>query len=93
MTAQEIPADTVVSLMDSKDKPNDLPKENTEMVPLNGPNKETDKELPKKPAPVKTHWVDIVARVIFPLAYFSFIAFYWVYYINHPESALSAVAE
>ncbi len=79
--------------MDDKKKLNDLPKETTEMTPLNGPNKETKKEAPKAPAPVKAHWIDIVARIVFPLCYFSFIAFYWVYYINHPESALGAVTE
>ncbi|XP_078354682.1 gamma-aminobutyric acid receptor subunit beta-3-like [Oculina patagonica] len=90
---KEVPADAVVSLMDDKKKLNDLPKETTEMTPLNGPNKETKKEAPKAPAPVKAHWIDIVARIVFPLCYFSFIAFYWVYYINHPESALGAVTE
>lgn len=76
--------------MDSKNNPNDLPKENTVVAPVNGPNKDADKDPPKKPAPVKNHWIDLVARVIFPMVYFTFIIFYWIYYINHPESALGA---
>ena len=63
------------------------------MTPLNGPTKEAEKEPPKPPAPIKSHWIDRVARIIFPLVYFSFIVFYWIYYMNHPESALSAVTE
>ena len=93
LATKEIPAETMVTLMDSKITSNDLPKESTEMTPLNGPTKEEEKEPPKPPEPIKSHWIDRVARVIFPLVYFSFIAFYWVYYINHPESALSAVTE
>ena len=93
LATQEIPAETLVTLMDSKNTSNDLPKESTEMTPLNGPTKEVEKEPPKPPAPIKSHWIDRVARVIFPLVYFSFIAFYWVHYINHPESALGAVTE
>jgi len=93
LATKEIPAETLVTLMDSKITTNDLPKESTEMTPLNGSTKEVEKEPPKPPAPIKSHWIDRVARVIFPLVYFSFIVFYWVHYINHPESALSAVTE
>ena len=60
------------------------------MMPLNGPSKVPDKEPPKPEAKFKTHWIDCVSRVIFPIIYFSFIIFYWIYYINHPESALGA---
>lgn len=79
--------------MDGKTKPNDLPKENTVVAPLNGPTKEAGKGPPKPPAAIKTHWIDRTARIIFPTVYFSFIIFYWIYYINHPESALGEVTE
>lgn len=63
------------------------------MTPLNGPSKEVTKEAPKTPKAVKTHWIDILARIIFPICYFSFVVFYWIHYINHPESALGAAIE
>lgn len=85
---QEIPSDTLATLMDGKNKTD----EQIPMVPLNGPNKDldTEKESPKMPADIKTHWIDCVSRVIFPLIYFSFVVFYWIYYMNHPDSAISA---
>ena len=61
------------------------------MVPVNGPCKE-ETAPPKPPISAKTHWIDLAARVIFPFIYFSFVIFYWIYYINHPDSALSANA-
>lgn len=80
---KEIPPDTLATLMDSKNKPNELP-----MVSRNGLSKEDNKGTSKPPARVKSHWIDCVARIAFPLIYFSFIGFYWIYYMNHPESAL-----
>ena len=70
--------------MDGKNKPDELP-----MMPLNGDSKMIDKEPPKTPENVKNHWIDCVSRVAFPVIYFSFIIFYWIYYLNHPDSALS----
>lgn len=71
--------------MDSKNKPD----EQIPMVPLNGPSKEPEKEPPKAPTAVKSHWIDLVSRVLFPVVYFSFVVFYWIHYTNHPESAIS----
>ncbi|XP_058958901.2 gamma-aminobutyric acid receptor subunit alpha-3 [Pocillopora verrucosa] len=93
---KETPAETVVTLMDGKAKPTDILKESTDMTPLNGPTKEREKDPPKAPeAPpaAKTHWIDYVARILFPIVYFSFVTFYWIYYINHPESAMGGVTE
>ena len=82
--------------MDGKAKPTDILKESTDMTPLNGPTKEREKDPPKAPeAPpaAKTHWIDYVARILFPIVYFSFVTFYWIHYINHPESAMGGVTE
>ncbi|XP_073239656.1 gamma-aminobutyric acid receptor subunit beta-2-like [Porites lutea] len=81
---KEIPPDTLVGLTDRQNKPDELP-----MTPLNGDSKMIDKEPPKTPENVKNHWIDCVSRVVFPVIYFSFIIFYWIYYFNHPDSALS----
>ena len=73
-----------MGLTDRQNKPDELP-----MTPLNGDSKMIDKEPPKTPENVKNHWIDCVSRVVFPVIYFSFIIFYWIYYLSHPDSALS----
>ena len=73
-----------MGLTDRQNKPDELP-----MTPLNGDNKMIDKEPPRTPENVKNHWIDCVSRVVFPVIYFSFIIFYWIYYLNHPDSVLS----
>ncbi|XP_068746968.1 gamma-aminobutyric acid receptor subunit beta-2-like [Montipora capricornis] len=83
---KDIPPETLATLIDDKNKPD----EQIPMVQMNGPSKEEEKEPHKAPSIIKTHWIDIAARILFPLIYFSFVAFYWIYYLNHPDSALSS---
>ena len=49
-------------------------------------------EPPKPKAPTSdTHWIDKVARVLFPLCYFSFVFSYFAYYASVLDYSLKLI--
>ena len=88
---QETPHNTLVTIMDEADRKNGNTqgdKAQTNLLrrtaaadpPCPVPVVQSHTPKPKPPSGGDTHWIDKLARVLFPICYFSFIFAYFAYY-------------